>query len=115
MVGISSLIVKTLSLAGCDLEMPGPPEKRGKLLLDHMTKIDSPELLKEIDASCLRIIELLQHVKLLSLSPSEALQTRKQSETSSDTPEDRQLLRSVAVDNILLLKNLAGILPLPTF
>lgn len=99
-------------LAGCDLEMPGPPEKRGKLLLDHLTRNDSPKLLNAIDASCLRILELLQHLKLLDLSPSEALRTRKQPETSSDNPEDRQLLRSVAADSIVLLKNSRGILPL---
>lgn len=99
-------------LAGCDLEMPGPPEKRGKLLLEYLANNTNPDLLKAIDKSCLRILELLQHLNLLNLSPEEATQTRHQPELSSDTPEDRALLREVAADGIVLLKNSAGILPL---
>jgi beta-glucosidase len=99
-------------LAGCDLEMPGPPEKRGKLLLKRVTENNSTHILEAIDASCLRILSLLKDLNLLGLSPEEAAQTRKQPETSSDTPEDRRLLRSVAADSMVLLKNSASILPL---
>lgn len=99
-------------LAGCDLEMPGPPEKRGKVLLSHLAENPSKELLKAIDTCCLRILSLIQSLKLLNLSPEAATQTRHQPETSSSTPEDKQLLRSVAADSIVLLKNSTNILPL---
>jgi beta-glucosidase len=99
-------------LTGCDLEMPGPPEKRGRLLLKHIAENDSTALLEAINASCLRMLGLLKDLNLLGLSREEAVQTRKQPELSSDTAEDRRLLRSVAADSIVLLKNSANMLPL---
>ncbi|CZR52316.1 related to beta-glucosidase [Phialocephala subalpina] len=99
-------------LAGCDLEMPGPPEKRGKKLLEALTENLVPDLLKEIDKSALRVLKLLDTFKLLGLTPEEATQTRKQPETSSTTSSDLQLVRSVAAESIVLLKNDIKLLPL---
>lgn len=99
-------------LAGCDLEMPGPPEKRGSKILSHLSSSPDPKFLETIDASALRILKLLDSFSLLNLSPEEATATRKQPETSSTTASDLQLVRSVAAESIVLLKNSSKLLPL---
>ncbi|KAG4437266.1 hypothetical protein IFR05_007243 [Cadophora sp. M221] len=99
-------------LVGCDLEMPGLPEKRGKVLLDHLAENTSLELRSAIDTSCLRILSLFQQLNLLGLSLEEASQTRHQLETSSSSLEDRELLRAVVADGLALIKKNSGILPL---
>jgi beta-glucosidase len=99
-------------LAGCDLEMPGPPEKRGTKLMERLKTGDVEELLEAVDKSVLKVLRLLEEFNLLGLSPEEAEQTRKQPEMSSDTPEDRELIRSVAAEGIVLLKNDAKLLPI---
>ncbi|TVY39937.1 Beta-glucosidase B [Lachnellula occidentalis] len=99
-------------LAGCDLEMPGPAEKRGKFLLKEMVENPTEELSAAIDASCLRVLDLLQHSKLLGLSPEEAQKTRSRPETSSDVKEHQSLLRRVAANSIVLLRNSSNLLPL---
>lgn len=99
-------------VAGCDLEMPGPPEKRGNLLLSAMAEKPSKELLDAIDSSCLRVLKLLQHLGLLGLSAEEAKKTRNRLEHSSNEKDDQCLLREVAAKGIVLLKNSSQLLPL---
>ncbi|KAJ6150557.1 hypothetical protein N7471_001756 [Penicillium samsonianum] len=99
-------------LAGLDLEMPGPAAHRGAGLLALLQRAPSEEILKAIDASCSRVLQLLAGKNLLGLSANEAMESRKRTETSSYTDLDRQLLRSVAAEGIVLLKNSKNILPL---
>ncbi|KAH8653738.1 glycoside hydrolase superfamily [Xylariales sp. PMI_506] len=99
-------------IAGCDLEMPGPPEKRGRKLLEAMAKESSPELVAAIDESCSRVLSLAKRMKLLGLSAEEVAATRNREETSSTTKEDLETLRHIAANGHVLLKNSAGTLPL---
>lgn len=99
-------------LAGLDLEMPGPAAHRGANLLAHLQKAPDEEILKAIDASCSRVLRLLRGKNLLGLSATEVMESRNRTETSSYTDLDQQLLRSVAADGIVLLKNSKEMLPL---
>ncbi|KAL3419551.1 glycosyl hydrolase family 3 N terminal domain-containing protein [Phlyctema vagabunda] len=108
--GTNSVIESVI--AGCDLEMPGPPEKRGAQLLQAVNLNGSAELLEAIDRSSLRILQLLDDLHLLDMSPAEAEKSRHGIETSSDNKHDQELLRQVAADGIVLLKNNSRILPL---
>ncbi|RDW64054.1 hypothetical protein BP5796_10556 [Coleophoma crateriformis] len=101
-------------IAGCDLEMPGPPEKRGSLLLEA-AQTKPQGLLEAIDASALRVLKLLAELKLLNLSPEDAVKTRRGVETSSDNKDDQKLLREIAADGIVLLKNSNNALPLDPY
>ncbi|KAJ5498816.1 Glycoside hydrolase family 3 [Penicillium expansum] len=99
-------------LAGLDLEMPGPPEKRGEKLLQAIKSARSDDLLAAVDASVVRILALADKFDLLGLSLEEADRTRDSQEVSSTAPEDIQLMREVAASGIVLLKNTKQTLPL---
>lgn len=100
-------------LAGLDLEMPGPPEKRGQMLIEAIkSNADNAKLTAALDLSVTRVLSLAQKHGLLGLSPEEARQTRDSAEISSTTPKDVEFIRNVAASGIVLLKNTTGTLPL---
>jgi beta-glucosidase len=99
-------------LAGLDLEMPGPPEKRGKKLLQAFMDRNTSDLRSAIDESVVRILSLAEQQGLLGLSEEEAAQTRTGKEYSSTNEENVKLMRSTAAKGIVLLKNDLSVLPL---
>ncbi|XEV05013.1 hypothetical protein FSHL1_010300 [Fusarium sambucinum] len=100
-------------LVGLDLEMPGPPERRGKTLLQlAQENSTNPNLLEAIDVSCSRILNLAEKHGLTGLTPEAARLTRESSETSSTSTEDIKLMRDIAANGIVLLKNTKSTLPL---
>ena len=89
--------------AGLDLEMPGPPRWRGGALPHAVTSNKIPmHVLNE------RVRAVLRTVKLAAKSgvPENA------PEGKLDRPKDRALLRRLATDSIVLLKNERKNLPL---
>ncbi len=90
------------ALAGLDLEMPGPTRHRGDKLLQAIASGDVPEA--TIDALVRRQLRLLIRTGRLDGAPRGA-------ELSLDRPEHRALIRRVAAEGTVLLKN-DGILPL---
>ncbi|KAM0544532.1 hypothetical protein ACHAPJ_011749 [Fusarium lateritium] len=100
-------------LVGVDLEMPGPPERRGKKLLQLAQEDPSnSKLLEAIDISCSRILDLAQKHGLTGLTPEAARLTRESPETSSTSEKDTKLIREIAASGIVLLKNEKSTLPL---
>lgn len=99
-------------IAGCDLEMPGPPELRGKKLLKALESQQHSNLQSAIDASCQRLLELARKLNLLGLSEAEAKATRTRIEYSSTDNRDIELVRKVAAKGSVLLKNDRQVLPL---
>jgi beta-glucosidase len=93
--------------AGLDLEMPGPPQHRGEMLVDAVKNGEVEEAL--IDVSVRRILRAMDATGALAHGPGE--------ETSQDTPERREVARAAARSAIVLLKNdvvvSAPVLPLP--
>ncbi|KAH6686474.1 family 3 glycosyl hydrolase [Plectosphaerella plurivora] len=87
--------------AGLDLEMPGPTQFRGKALsvAVNSRKVSHATLNNAVR----RLLELTAKVTAVSspLNPAAA-----------DTPENRALVRKVAGDSIVLLKNKRQVLPL---
>ncbi|KPM41493.1 Beta-glucosidase B [Neonectria ditissima] len=99
-------------VAGLDLEMPGPPEKRGSLLLKAIEENPTKEVLEALDTSVSRVLSLAHKFHLLGLSPELAKESRDREEISSTTKEDTKLLREIAASGIVLLKNSRQTLPL---
>ena len=89
--------------AGLDIEMPGPTEWRGKLLASAMgvQKIKTTTIDKRV-SFVLNLVERCRSSEIPERGP----------EVCRDTPEDRSLLRQLATDSIVLLKNDAKLLPL---
>ena len=90
-------------LAGLDLEMPGPPRWRGAALTHALAANKVP-----LAAFNDRVRAVLELVKKASNSgvPERA------PETQLNRPEDQSLLRKIASEAIVLLKNDENILPL---
>ncbi|PLB44118.1 hypothetical protein P170DRAFT_416521 [Aspergillus steynii IBT 23096] len=99
-------------IAGCDLEMPGPSERRGSKLLEALEKDNSGKLEAALELSCERIISLLGTMNLLGLSESAAVESRYGEEKSSTASTDIQTVRDVVGNGLVLLKNSNNILPL---
>ncbi|KAL4903990.1 hypothetical protein BDW74DRAFT_185726 [Aspergillus multicolor] len=93
-------------LATTDLEMPGPPVRRGQLLLDaiHDGRID---VAAHVDPSVGRVLQLLERTGLLSNAPDSA----QKEEQAIDDPVFHQIARDAAEGGLVLLKN-EGVLPL---
>ncbi|KAI1098662.1 beta-glucosidase B [Jackrogersella minutella] len=93
-------------IAGTDLEMPGPPIRYGKALLEAVQagKVSEKE---HVDGSVRRLLKLLDRAGLLDPEHK----TRKEGEQDSDLPEFRQIAREAASSSIVLLKN-SDLLPL---
>ncbi|KAL1311460.1 hypothetical protein AAFC00_004405 [Neodothiora populina] len=96
-------------MAGCDLEMPGPPLRRGGKI---RAALPSKSLEASIDESCGRLLSLAQRLNLLGLSKDEVAATRNRAEETWTSPEDLQTLRQIAADGMVLLKNDLDVLPL---
>ncbi|EOO02199.1 putative glycoside hydrolase family 3 domain protein [Phaeoacremonium minimum UCRPA7] len=92
-------------VAGTDLEMPGPPIRYGKALLEAVKsgKVSEKD---HIDASVKRLLKILNKAGLLD--PEEVTTGKEQ---YSDLPEFRQTTREAAAGAIVLLKN-QKVLPL---
>lgn len=89
--------------AGLDLEMPGPPRFRGEpLKFSVETEKVRAHILDE------RVRTVLEFVKTCAASGVK----EGQEERAEDTPETAALLRKIAGESIVLLKNEGNILPL---
>lgn len=92
---------------GLDIEMPGPPKFRTPAALAQ--QIDSKELhLDILDDRVRGVLKLVKFVKESSIpedGPANA---------DNNTPETSKLLRALASESIVLLKNEGNILPLQT-
>lgn len=91
--------------AGMDLEMPGPSVWRGKQLLEAIgcRKVS----MRVIDISVKRLLTLIKRTKAYE-------NTQSAKGVGEDTEESRVLIRKVASESIVLLKNDENILPLKT-
>ncbi|KAI1250349.1 hypothetical protein MGN70_007402 [Eutypa lata] len=103
-------------IAGTDLEMPGPPIRYGKSLIDAVRAGTVSEK-EHVDVSVRRVLKLLDRVGLLDSAEEEKAKEeedalKKTKEGSSDLPEFRELTRKAASEAIVLLKNSNGVLPL---
>ncbi|MCJ1283038.1 hypothetical protein MMC26_002365 [Xylographa opegraphella] len=89
--------------AGLDLEMPGPPRWRGSVLSHALlAKKVHPHVLDE------RVREVLRFVKKAMATGIK----ENAEEKTGDTPETAKLLRKIAADSVVLMKNEKNILPL---
>ncbi|KAJ5589944.1 Beta-glucosidase [Penicillium hetheringtonii] len=88
--------------AGLDLEMPGPPRWRGAALNHAITanKISAATLNDRVRA-VLKLVQKAAKSRVPDHAP----------ETQLDRPEDRNLLRKIAGEAIVLLKNDDSVLP----
>ncbi|KAJ5083654.1 Beta-glucosidase [Penicillium angulare] len=89
--------------AGLDLEMPGPPRWRGSALTHAITA--NKVSLAALNARVRAVLKLVQKA-------SKSGVPQKAPETQLNRPEDRALLRRIASEAIVLLKNDQNILPL---
>lgn len=88
--------------AGLDLEMPGPSRWRGAALVHAVSanKVLSSELDERVRA-VLKLVKKSAQARIPENAP----------ETQLNRPVDRRLLRKVAADSIVLLKNQDDVLP----
>lgn len=108
-------------IAGTDLEMPGPPVRRGKKLVDAVLagKIDEKG---HLDSSVRRVLQLLEKARLLpsledlnsqsTLAPSKTENPQNQRESQPlANPAFQKIIQRAAQSGLVLLKN-EGLLPL---
>ncbi|CAI7600629.1 unnamed protein product [Penicillium glandicola] len=89
--------------AGLDLEMPGPPRWRGAALNHAITSNKIP--LAALNARVRAVLKLVQKASKSGIP-------QRAPETQLNRAEDRKLLRKIAAEAIVLLKNEESILPL---
>ena len=89
--------------AGCDLEMPGPTEWRGKAALAAISKGHLSA--SDVEKSVTNVVRLIERTKGLNGSMEE-------SEKSIDNPYTRDLIREAGIEGITLLKNESNLLPI---
>lgn len=89
--------------AGLDLEMPGPPRWRGSALAHALTsnKVSQAALNARVRA----VLELIQKSSQSGIPP-------RAPEIQLNRAEDRALLRKIASEAIVLMKNEGNVLPL---
>ena len=92
-----------------DLEMPGPPYVRGKALLKAVRNGDIKEA--DIDAHVLRLLTLTERVR--GVGPGVKC-THEWEGPANSTDADIAMLRKTSRDAIVLLKNEAQALPVPS-
>ncbi|CAG8943887.1 unnamed protein product [Penicillium salamii] len=90
-------------IAGLDLEMPGPPRWRGAALAHALTSNKIP--LAAFNDRVRAVLKLVQKA-------SKSGVPERAPETQLNRPEDQALLRKIASEAIVLLKNDDDILPL---
>ncbi|KAJ5953684.1 hypothetical protein N7454_000580 [Penicillium verhagenii] len=86
--------------AGLDIEMPGPPQWRGRLLSAAVSAMALP--MHTVDARVRSVLQLVKRASECEVS---------EEESKRDTPEDRSILRRLASESIVLLKNEDTVLP----
>ncbi|KAL4869506.1 hypothetical protein BDV12DRAFT_185192 [Aspergillus spectabilis] len=88
--------------AGLDLEMPGVSRYRGKYIESAL----QARLIKgsTLDARARKVLEFVQRASRTKVS---------EVEKGRNLPEDRELMRTLCANSIVLLKNEGSILPLP--
>lgn len=93
--------------AGMDLEMPGPTVWRGRALVESVLcrKVTT----KTIDSSVRNLLKLINRTEAWNTSGRQ-----KSSPVGTDTETSRKLVRKLAADSLVLLKNDIGTLPLDT-
>jgi beta-glucosidase len=89
--------------AGLDIEMPGPTQHRGKLLLDAIANGEASET--DVDRAVARVLLLAERTGALDGVGA------GRPEGYDDAPERRALLREAAAAGTVLLRN-DGVLPL---
>jgi beta-glucosidase len=89
--------------AGCDLEMPGPTQWRGKRVLQAIAKGEVSR--SDVETSAVRVLQLVQRTKGI---PG-AIETPEQ---SIEDPNTAKLIRKAGAEGIVLLKNEQHVLPL---
>ncbi|EEU33401.1 uncharacterized protein NECHADRAFT_56711 [Fusarium vanettenii 77-13-4] len=89
--------------AGMDLEMPGPTQFRGKLLEIAIKTRKVSRM--AVDAAARNVLNFVKKVTV-------AAEPWKGDPSSANTPENRALVRKLAADSIVLLKNDENILPI---
>ncbi|ANB15424.1 hypothetical protein AWJ20_3051 [Sugiyamaella lignohabitans] len=89
---------------GLDLEMPGPSNWRGRLLEGSLVSKQIAH--HEVDERVRQVLKFVQRAHAESGIPEDA------PEITRDTPETRRLLREIAADSIVVLKNENNVLPL---
>ncbi|KAG8904327.1 hypothetical protein FRB99_001912, partial [Tulasnella sp. 403] len=94
--------------AGLDLEMPGPPRWRSKILLQDSLGCQKL-LLTDVEKRVANVLEFVQH--LARLSPDVVFGDGVERQTK-DTPEVKAFNRKLATQGMVLLKNRDGVLPL---
>ncbi|KAK5732439.1 hypothetical protein LTR17_010495 [Elasticomyces elasticus] len=99
-------------VAGCDLEMPGPPVRRGQKLLEALDVDANGVLTSAVDDSCRRVLALAKRVNWLGLSPAQVRASRNRPEISATSAADLRTLRKIVGEGHVLLKNSAATLPL---
>ncbi|KAL6230151.1 hypothetical protein BDW75DRAFT_234618 [Aspergillus navahoensis] len=92
-------------LATTDLEMPGPPVRRGRRLLEAIQD-GGLDVAAHVDPSVRRVLQLLERTG--SLNSPDSMET---SEQTTDDPFFHQIAREAAQSGLVLLKN-NGVLPL---
>ncbi|PLB53260.1 glycoside hydrolase [Aspergillus steynii IBT 23096] len=100
-------------IATTDLEMPGPPVRRGERLIKAIKDGHIDEL-QHVNPSVVRVLQLLEKAHLLpSLPENKDCSTSLPSteESSMDTPALQKIARETAQGGLVLLKN-DDILPL---
>ncbi|MEM7031514.1 MAG: glycoside hydrolase family 3 C-terminal domain-containing protein [Chloroflexota bacterium] len=90
---------------GLDLEMPGPPQWRGDKLLKAVQEGDVDEGVVD-DRVRAMLNFIIRSGNTVENNPADA------PEQSLNKPEHQQLIRDVAAEGIVLLKNEGGLLPL---
>jgi len=89
--------------AGLDIEMPGPVRWRGDIALHALTSNKIAEL--TIDERARAVLELVKECAKSGVREGAE-------EGKVDTPETSALLREIAADSIVLMKNEDSVLPL---
>ncbi|RAK79053.1 putative beta-glucosidase precursor [Aspergillus fijiensis CBS 313.89] len=94
-------------LATTDLEMPGPPVRRGERLLAAI-QAGRIDVATHVDPSVRRMLQLLEQTGLLNNSSDS---TEVSSEQTTNDPTLHQIVRETAQSGLVLLKN-ESVLPL---
>lgn len=89
--------------AGMDLEMPGPTQFRGKLLAIAVNTRKVSR--KAVDTAARNVLNFVKKV-------TSAAEPWNGDPSAADTPENRALIRRLAADSIVLLKNDSETLPI---